>query len=90
MERLQGFQNAARENGFVDVNESEEGTVLWLEKDTLDPAGHAHQRMCIDSVTDSVTIFWTPVSGKAKSKTFRDIPALQEWFTPRLETMMPG
>jgi len=78
MERLQKFQSAARECGFVVVNESEEGTVLWLRKDTA--AGEIGQRMCIDSVTNSMTIFWKPVSGRLNSKTFRGISALEDWL----------
>jgi hypothetical protein len=32
MHKLQAFQTAARRGGFVEVNESAEGTVLWLRK----------------------------------------------------------
>jgi hypothetical protein len=44
-----------------------------------------HQRMCIDSLTNSATVYWMSVPGSVKSKTFRDAPALQEWFELRLE-----
>jgi hypothetical protein len=80
MERLQAFQTAAREGGFVEVSESGEGTVLWLKKKLSNTDREMHQRMCIDSLTNSVTVYWLAVAGKVKSQTFRGVPALQEWF----------
>jgi hypothetical protein len=88
MERLQAFQTAARKGGFVEVNESEEGTVLWLRKTPPDTIRDTHQRMCIDSLTNSVTVYWMTVPGKVNSKTFRGVPALQEWFELRPETIV--
>ena len=86
MVKLQAFQTAARQGGFVEVNESAEGTVLWLRKKTPDTARETPQRMCIDSLTNSVTVYWMTVPGKVSSKTFRGVPALQEWFelTPEI------
>ena len=86
MDKLQAFQTAAHEGGFVEVNESAEGTVLWLRKRTPDTARETHQRMCIDSLTNSVTVYWMTLPGKVSSKTFRGVPALQEWFelTPEI------
>jgi hypothetical protein len=80
MIRLQAFQTAAREVGFVKVSESGEGNVLWLRKRTVDVSTQTHQRMCIDSLTNSVTVYWMIAPGKVNSKTFRAVPALQEWF----------
>jgi hypothetical protein len=54
MENLKEFQEVARKHGFVCVEETEDGTVLWLTRPTAD----AEDRMCIDSVTNSVTVFW--------------------------------
>lgn len=88
MESLQAFQIAAREGGFVEVNESAQGTVLWLRKDTPDTARETYQRMCIDSMTNSVTVYWMSVPGKLNSKTFRGVPALQEWFELKLEAIV--
>jgi hypothetical protein len=88
MERLQAFQNAAREGGFVVVNESGEGTVLWLRRNLSNTARETHQRMCIDSLTNSVTVYWLAVAGKVKSQTFRGVPALQEWFKLIPETVI--
>ncbi len=83
MKTLQAFQVAAREVGFVQVEESEEGTVLWLKKATPDPATQVHQRMCMDSLTRSVTVYWLNALGKSDSKTFRDVITLQQWFALR-------
>jgi len=88
MEKLQAFQTAARQGGFVEVNESAEGTVLWLRKKTPDTARETHQRMCIDSLTNSVTVYWMTIPGKVSSKTFRGVPALQEWFELRPEIIL--
>jgi hypothetical protein len=86
MERLQAFQTAARESGFIKVKEGAQGTVLWLKKSAPDAARDPHQRMCIDSLTNSVTVYWTAAAGKINSKTFRDVVALQEWFKAGTET----
>lgn len=88
MEKLQAFQNAAHQGGFVDVNETAEGTVLWLRKSTPDTARDMHQRMCIDSLTNSVTVYWMTLPGQVNSKTFRAVPALQEWFELTPQTVL--
>ena len=88
MEKLQAFQTAAHKGGFVEVNESAEGTVLWLRKKTPDTVRETHQRMCIDSLTNSVTVYWMTLPGKVSSKTFRGVPALQEWFELRPEIVL--
>ena len=88
MDRLQSFQTAAREGGFVVVTESEQGTVLWLKKSAPDSVREAHQRMCIDSLTNSATVYWMAVPGKVDSKTFRAVPALQEWFKRKPQTIV--
>jgi hypothetical protein len=83
MEKLQAFQAAAREGGFVQMEESEEGTVLWFRKEASETATETHQRMCMDSLTNSVTVYWASVSGKIDSKTFRSVATLQEWIALR-------
>jgi len=88
MIRLQAFQTAAREGGFVKVSESEEGNVLWLMKSATDTITETHQRMCIDSLTNSVTVYWMTAPGKVISKTFRAVPALQEWIKLTPENIM--
>ena len=76
MEKLKAFQDVARNNGFVDVEETDDGTVLWLKK----PTANAEDRMCVDSLTNSVTVFWATMPWKINSKTFRTVPSLQEWI----------
>jgi hypothetical protein len=88
MVRLEAFQTAAREGGFVKVGEVEEGNVLWFRKRAADTSTQTHQRMCIDSLTNSVTVYWMTAPGKVNSKTFRAVPALQEWFKLGQETMV--
>jgi hypothetical protein len=80
MEKLQAFQTAAREGGFVQVEECDEGTVLWLRKKTSDAATNTHQRICIDSQSNILTVYWMTALGKIESKTFRNVLSLQEWF----------
>jgi hypothetical protein len=79
MEKLQAFQATAREGGFISVQESEDGTVMWLKKATAD----AEDRMCIDVMTSSVTVYWATIPWKINSKTFRATSALQEWMLSR-------
>ena len=73
---------------FTEINESGGGTVLWLGRKAPDMARETHQRMCIDSLTNSATVYWMSVPGDLKSKTFRDVPALQEWFELKLEVIV--
>jgi hypothetical protein len=80
MQKLQAFQAAAHRVGFIDLNESDGGTVLWLRKNAADTVRETHQRMCIDGLTNSVTVYWTTLPGKLNAKTFRDVLVLQEWF----------
>jgi len=80
MVRLQEFQNAAHESGFVDVRECNEGTVLWLRREIPDMAAQTPEGICMDSVTNSVTVYWTSNTGKPDSKTFRTASDSREWF----------
>jgi hypothetical protein len=79
MEKLQAFQAVARDGGFVAVEESEEGTVLWLKKATAD----AEDRICIDSLTKSATVYWATIPWKINSETFREESALRAWIRSR-------
>jgi hypothetical protein len=88
MERLQAFQTAAREVGFIEVSECADGTALWLRKGRPDTARETHQRMCIDSVTNSATVYWIGIPGKLNSKTFRGVSALQQWFEQKPEAIL--
>ena len=80
VDTFQVFQTAALKVGFVEVHESVGGTVLWLRKKTARRARETHQRMCIDRLTNSATVYWTTLPGKLNSKTFRDVLVLEEWF----------
>jgi hypothetical protein len=88
MEKLQAFQIAAHQGGFVEMNESADRDVLWLKKKAPDTARETHQLMCIDGLTNRVTVFWTTLPGEVNSKTFRGVPALQQWFELRSETIV--
>jgi hypothetical protein len=79
------FQSAARDCGFVEEHRHQRGSqsVVWLTKDKPGMRGGTYQRMCVDRLTDSATVYWVPVPGKVDSKTFREAPALREWLKTR-------
>jgi hypothetical protein len=78
---LTDFQRVARENGFVEVGDSEEGTVLWFRNTTADAGPAVHKRLCVDGLTNSATVFWeTAPSSKLNSMTFRTASALRAWL----------
>jgi hypothetical protein len=80
MESLQALRTIARHGGFIEVNEYSEETVLWLRKNASVTVGETYQLMCIDSLTNSATVYWISVPNVVRSKTFRGFRALQEWF----------
>jgi len=84
MERLRLFQAAARESGFVPVNETKDHTILWLKRAAADPSAGAPQRICLDAVTRSATVYWTNARGQTDSKTFRRSDSLREWLSATL------
>ena len=77
MDIIQAFQLTARTHGFVEMDECGAGTVLWLRKTTPQAGSRTHARMCIDSLTNSATVYWADVWGIG-SRTFRSVVALQE------------
>jgi hypothetical protein len=85
METLQSFQSAARERGFTEVTKSGGGTVVWLKRKASLTVRETHQRICIDGLTRSATVYWMTDPGDLKSKTFREVPKLQEWFELQIE-----
>jgi hypothetical protein len=85
MVRLQGFQTAAQAGGFVKVSESEAGDVRWLRKSAADLGSQTHQRMSIDTLTKSVTVYRMDPPGIVNAKTFRAVPELQKWFRRPVE-----
>ncbi len=78
MQELQTFQAAARDNGFIAAEESRDGSVLWFRKVTPDGSTGTHQRLCLDAMTNSATVFWTNAQGQTYSKTFRSVTLLRE------------
>lgn len=80
MQALQDFQTVARENGFVEAGESESGSALWFRNATPDAGSQVHKRLCLDSLTNSATIFWESVPVKLNSLTFRSASALRAWL----------
>jgi hypothetical protein len=80
MERLQEFQTVAGENGYSKVGECRDGSTVWFKKERSDAAADVHKRLCIDSVTDSVTIFSETVTGMPNSKTFWTVSSFKDWF----------
>jgi hypothetical protein len=81
MEVIRAFEVAALKCGFVELDECGDGTVVWLRKAPADAVTGTPQRMCIDTMTNSVTVYWTNVRGKTESKTFRGVTAFQEWMS---------
>lgn len=80
MGRIRGFQTAARENGFVELGISGDGTVQWFRRNDSRPDKQADQRLCIDKLTNSATIYSTTALGKVDAKTFRGVSNLREWI----------
>jgi hypothetical protein len=80
MEKLQEFRNLAGENGYSQIGECRDGSTLWFSKEGLNAAAGNQKRLCIDSVTDSLTIFSGSIMGKPNSKTFRTVASLRDWF----------
>ena len=83
MEILQQLRSAVRENGFVEVGESHDGSAAWFRKVTPDANTSVHKRLCIDSLTNSATVFWETASTELHSKTFRNVKSLEDWFASR-------
>jgi hypothetical protein len=71
---LQRFKLVVRENDFVEVRRSKDGTAAWFSNT------NASMRLCIDGLTNSATVFWTTGPAKLSSKTFRTVASLKEWF----------
>jgi hypothetical protein len=74
MGTLQALKLVVRENDFVEVRRSKDGTISWFIKTS------AGMRLCIDVLTTSATVFWTAGPSKVSSKTFRTVASLKNWF----------
>ena len=80
MERLQAFQAAARGDGFIEINEVEDGSAAWFRNSLPDVGTHFHKRLCLDGLTNSATIDWQTVAAPFNSRTFRTVASLLEWL----------
>jgi hypothetical protein len=80
MKTVQQFRLAVRENGFIEVGESRDGSAAWFRKATPDSKTSIHKRLCIDSLTKSATVFWESPPTHMHSKTFRDAKSMEDWF----------
>jgi hypothetical protein len=81
MDRLQEFQVAARGDGFVEVQDNEDGSVAWFRNTLPDPETNVHKRLCIDSLTSSATVYWETAGAKLNSKTFRTVGSMRAWLS---------
>jgi hypothetical protein len=81
MQGVKDFQSVARESGFVEIGEADEGSVLWFRNATADAGSAVHKRLCVDSLTNSATVFWETVPAKLNSMTFRTASALRTWLS---------
>ena len=90
MEELLAFQTAAQEYGFMECHECADGSALWLKKSTNIAGPGTDQRVCIDRLTRSATVFCV-AGGKLVSNTFRDVRELRDWLKLRsCRTVRPG
>jgi hypothetical protein len=80
MNNVERFKSAALENGYCKADEYESGNVMWFTQMPPDGGRETRKRLCIDSLTDSVTVFWQTAPAKLNSKTFRTVSSLEEWF----------
>ena len=80
MDPRRRFQLAAHEGGFIELRTTLDGTVVWLEKGKSDTGAKTFQRLCIDLLTNSATVFWKATPETLSSKTFRDVTEMQEWL----------
>jgi hypothetical protein len=81
MDRLQEFQVAARGDGFVEVKDNEDGSVVWFRNELPDLVTNVHKRLCIDSLTSSATVYWETAGPKLNSKTFRTVASMRAWLS---------
>jgi hypothetical protein len=80
MGKFRKFQTAARESGFVELKSTGDGSVLWFGKNISQPDTQPVQRICIDRLTNSATVYFTTPRGTVESKTFRGVCTMQEWI----------
>ncbi len=72
------FRSAVRENGFIEVGESHDGSAAWFRKAMPDANTSVHKRLCIDSLTNSAPVFWETAPTQLHSKTFRNVKSIED------------
>jgi hypothetical protein len=80
---VQQFDLVVRENDFVEVSKSKDGTTAWFRK-----AG-SNMRLCIDELTNSAAVFWEAGPAQLGSKTFRTATSLRDWFALQVQRCRP-
>jgi hypothetical protein len=80
MRTFQQFQAVTRDLGFTREKTCDGGTVLWLTRKPVDDSLRPPERICIDSLTNSVTVYLPSKGGRMAARTFRSPSSLQEWF----------
>jgi hypothetical protein len=58
-------------------------TVLWLRKE-MPEVTRTHQRICIDSAANILTVYWMTALGTINSKSFRTASGQEEWLASQL------
>ena len=81
MDKLQEFQVAARGDGFVEVKDSEDGSVAWFRNALPDAETNVHKRLCVDSLTGSAAVYWETAGAKLNCKTFRTASSMRAWLS---------
>jgi hypothetical protein len=81
---IQRLRAIAIARGFGNEEVSLDGTAIWLRRTDAVKNG-AQLRMCIDAVTQSVTVFWDKETTRA-SKTFRKSVEMDAWLRFTLAT----
>ena len=81
MRTFQEFQTVTRDLGFTTEKTCDGGTVLWLTRKSANSLLHSPERICIDSLTNSVTVYLPSKGGNMAARTFRSPSSLQEWFS---------
>jgi hypothetical protein len=81
MRTIQEFQAVTRDLGFTTEKTCDGGTVLWLTRKPADNSLRSPERICIDSLTNSVTVYLPSKGGRMAARTFRSPSSLQEWLS---------
>lgn len=80
MNRLRPFLEAAQKSGFVNLRESQNGTILWLNRETPNATSKTRQRLCVDALTVSATVYRIDSHGSVTSTSFRKPSEFREWL----------